>query len=109
MHAEAGCVVLIDSPENIADTVKGGLSSACRFWTQQGRDNTQHMSRRNPLQVKIMYNRTPSNDSPHLKNRWYNRIAPLKKRQRAFGTANELSAWLADRRWSKTRTPFPAD
>jgi hypothetical protein len=24
--------------------------------------------------------------------RWYNRIASLKKRQRAFGAANELSA-----------------
>ena len=41
-------------------------------------------------------------------SRWYNRIASLRKRQRAFGAANELSAWRTDRGWSTTGTPLPA-
>jgi hypothetical protein len=40
------------------------------------------------------YRRPPA----HTKTcRWYNRIASLRKRQRAFGAANELSAWRTDR------------
>ena len=41
-------------------------------------------------------------------SRWYNRIASLRKRQRAFGAANELSAWQQTS-WSTTGTPLPAD
>tara|TARA_B110000971_G_scaffold20712_1_gene18824 strand:- start:2912 stop:3199 length:288 start_codon:yes stop_codon:yes gene_type:complete len=42
-------------------------------------------------------------------SRWYNRIASLRKRQRAFGTACELSSWRTDLGWSTTGTPLPAD
>ena len=42
-------------------------------------------------------------------SRWHNRIASLRKRQRAFGTASALSSWRTDRGWSTTETPLPAD
>jgi hypothetical protein len=56
-------------------------------------------------QCEVEYSRPPA----HTKTcRWYNRIASLRKRQRAFGAANELSAWRTDRGWSTTGTPLPA-
>ena len=47
-----------------------------------------------------------------LGNIWKHGTKPiylsLRKRQRAFGAANELSAWRTDRGWSTTGTPLPA-
>ena len=41
-------------------------------------------------------------------SRWYNRIASIKKRQRAFGAMSELAAWKSERGWSSAGSPLPA-
>jgi putative transposase len=41
-------------------------------------------------------------------SRWYNLVASLRKRQRAFGAARELSSWRTDRGWSVPGKPLPA-
>ena len=42
------------------------------------------------------------------KSRWFDRVASLKKRQRAFGSMAKLSAWRIDRGWSVRGSPLPA-
>ncbi|MFT7219073.1 MAG: hypothetical protein ACI8Z1_000687 [Candidatus Azotimanducaceae bacterium] len=42
------------------------------------------------------------------KSRWFDRIAALKKRQRAFGSLAELSLWKTQRSWSVTGASMPA-
>jgi REP element-mobilizing transposase RayT len=42
------------------------------------------------------------------KSRWFERIATLKKRQRAFGSTTELSSWINARGWSVPGNPMPA-
>lgn len=42
------------------------------------------------------------------KSRWFDRVASLKKRQRAFGSHTELAAWRTDRGWSVPGSPLPA-
>jgi len=41
-------------------------------------------------------------------SRWFDRVASLKKRQRAFGSLSELLLWRTDRGWSVPGTPLPA-
>jgi REP element-mobilizing transposase RayT len=48
---------------------------------------------------------TRSNDK---KSRWFERIATLKKRQRAFGSMTELSSWRTARGWKMPGNPMPA-
>jgi REP element-mobilizing transposase RayT len=55
-------------------------------------------------QCEVEYNAPASKTKT---SRWYNRIASLRKRQRAFGTASELSSWRTDRGWSTTGMPLP--
>jgi len=40
-------------------------------------------------------------------SRWFDRITSLKKRQRAFGSNDVLSAWTAARGWSKPGNALP--
>ncbi|MBC8270808.1 MAG: transposase [Gammaproteobacteria bacterium] len=40
-------------------------------------------------------------------SRWFDRIASLRKRQRAFGSMAALSNWRTDRGWSVTGSPLP--
>ena len=42
------------------------------------------------------------------KSRWFDRIATLKKRQRAFGSMRELSSWINSRGWSVPGNAMPA-
>jgi hypothetical protein len=42
------------------------------------------------------------------KSLWFERIASLKKRQRAFGSITELSSWITARGWSVPGNPMPA-
>lgn len=56
-------------------------------------------------QCKTQYTHPNSNTKT---NRWYNRVASLSKRQRAFGSARELSAWRKDRGWCASCEPLPA-
>jgi len=46
-------------------------------------------------------------DPKDKKSRWFERIATLKKRQRAFGSIKELSSWIAARGWSVPGNPMP--
>jgi len=46
--------------------------------------------------------------SKDKKSRWFERIATLKKRQRAFGSITELSLWRNDRGWKVPGDPMPA-
>jgi REP element-mobilizing transposase RayT len=41
-------------------------------------------------------------------SRWFDRVASLRKRQRAFGSMVELSHWRTDRGWSVPGSPLPA-
>jgi len=41
------------------------------------------------------------------KSRWFERIATLKKRQRAFGSMPELSSWINARGWSVPGNAMP--
>ncbi|MFT7219200.1 MAG: REP element-mobilizing transposase RayT [Candidatus Azotimanducaceae bacterium] len=41
------------------------------------------------------------------KSRWFNRVASIKKRQRAFGSNTELSHWRTERGWSVLGSPLP--
>jgi REP element-mobilizing transposase RayT len=40
-------------------------------------------------------------------SRWFDRVASLKKRQRAFGATAQLNAWRTDRGWSVMGSPLP--
>ncbi|MFT7305257.1 MAG: REP element-mobilizing transposase RayT [Candidatus Azotimanducaceae bacterium] len=42
------------------------------------------------------------------KSRWFDRIAALKKRQRAFGSLADLSSWANQRDWSVSGRSLPA-
>ncbi|MFT7222423.1 MAG: REP element-mobilizing transposase RayT [Candidatus Azotimanducaceae bacterium] len=46
-------------------------------------------------------------ESKDKKSRWFERIATLKKRQRAFGSIIELSSWVNARGWSVLGHPMP--
>ena len=46
--------------------------------------------------------------SNEKKSCWFERIATLKKRQRAFGSMTALSSWRTDRGWSVPGSPMPA-
>jgi hypothetical protein len=46
--------------------------------------------------------------SKDKKSRWFERIATLKKRQRAFGSMAELSLWRNERGWKVPGNPMPA-
>jgi hypothetical protein len=43
----------------------------------------------------------------HKQSRWFDRITALKKRQRAFGSSDDLSAWISDRGWSIPGSALP--
>jgi REP element-mobilizing transposase RayT len=49
-----------------------------------------------------------TNRTKDKNSRWFDRIASLKKRQRAFGSRSKLSSWRTDRGWSDHGSPLPA-
>jgi len=48
-----------------------------------------------------------ANEAVDKQSRWFDRVASLRKRQRAFGSDLALSAWSTDRGWSVPGSPLP--